>query len=278
MTSAIDATKPVTGSPTTQSVRDNFATAKTEISALQAAVDVINVSTWVGLGVCTYETADGPTFQFSISADVTGIIGVGHRVKLTQTTVKYFIVTAVGAFTAGKTIITIYGGTDYVLANAPITLPYFSMQRCPIGFPLLKSKWRVLVTDTAVRSQSSPVVNTKYNLGGLQISVPIGAWNLGYRVYAEAIGSILQWAEMAATLSTANNSETNVALTSNFRLLTGLTTSYHGMPLAANDEILVVAKTTYYLNAWAWIAAQASINFYGGSTTQTRIYAECAYL
>ena len=36
MASAIDATVPVTGSPTTESVRANFATAKAEISALQA--------------------------------------------------------------------------------------------------------------------------------------------------------------------------------------------------------------------------------------------------
>jgi hypothetical protein len=37
MSSAIDATKPVTGTPTTQSVRDNFAAAKAEIEALQSA-------------------------------------------------------------------------------------------------------------------------------------------------------------------------------------------------------------------------------------------------
>jgi hypothetical protein len=37
MASAIDATKPVAGSPTTQSVRDNFATAAAEITALQTA-------------------------------------------------------------------------------------------------------------------------------------------------------------------------------------------------------------------------------------------------
>lgn len=37
MASAIDPTKPTTGNPTTQSVRNNFAAAKTEIEALQAA-------------------------------------------------------------------------------------------------------------------------------------------------------------------------------------------------------------------------------------------------
>lgn len=38
MTSAIDITKPVTGEPTTASVRANFATAKSEIEALQSSV------------------------------------------------------------------------------------------------------------------------------------------------------------------------------------------------------------------------------------------------
>jgi hypothetical protein len=37
MTSTIDATKPITGNPTTQSVRDNFASAKAEIESLQLA-------------------------------------------------------------------------------------------------------------------------------------------------------------------------------------------------------------------------------------------------
>jgi hypothetical protein len=38
MASAIDATKPVAGSPTTQSVRDNFASAASEITALQTTM------------------------------------------------------------------------------------------------------------------------------------------------------------------------------------------------------------------------------------------------
>jgi hypothetical protein len=41
MASAIDATKPVAGSPTTASVRANFATAASEITALQATATVL---------------------------------------------------------------------------------------------------------------------------------------------------------------------------------------------------------------------------------------------
>jgi len=50
MASAIDATKPVTGSPTTQSVRDQFATAKAEITALQTAVGGAGTITGVTAG------------------------------------------------------------------------------------------------------------------------------------------------------------------------------------------------------------------------------------
>lgn len=45
MTSSIDITKPVAGTPTTASVRTNFATAKNEIEALQAAVQALQSTT-----------------------------------------------------------------------------------------------------------------------------------------------------------------------------------------------------------------------------------------
>lgn len=45
MTSAIDVTKPTTGNPTTESVRQNFAAAKDEIEALQAAVGIDGAGT-----------------------------------------------------------------------------------------------------------------------------------------------------------------------------------------------------------------------------------------
>lgn len=77
----------------------------------------------------TYSSADGPTGVFTVAADVTGKYSPGMRVKLTQTTVKYFIITAVSTFTGGNTTITVYGGTDYTLANAAISANYYSTAR-----------------------------------------------------------------------------------------------------------------------------------------------------
>jgi len=236
------------------------------------------VSGWVALGVCTYETADSPTFQFSIAADVTGFIAVGNRIKLTQTTAKYFIVTAVGSYTASKTIITVYGGTDYTLANAAITLPYFSVVKSPFGFPLSPAKWTVTVTDATLRTQATPTANTWYNIGttASQISVPIGVWYLGYSVISY-ISSGLVNSSIEVTLSTGNNTETNTALSDYYYHESSSTTQIHVEKTSAQDIITLASKTTYYLNARTLLSAMGSIN-YANDKVPLFIKAECALL
>src|SRR5512140_1720332 len=52
----------------------------------------IGVAGWVTEGnTWTYSSADGATGIVSVNADLTGVLSPGMRVKLTQTTVKYFI-------------------------------------------------------------------------------------------------------------------------------------------------------------------------------------------
>lgn len=128
----------------------------------------------------TYASADDPTFTFTITGDKSAKYSAGMRIKLTQTTAKYFIITKVAVST--DTTITVYGGTDYDLANAAITSPYYSTQKAPHGFPLDPTKWTVTTTDTTLRSQASPTADTWYNLGSVTMSLPIGIWNSSYQV------------------------------------------------------------------------------------------------
>jgi len=44
--------------------------------------------------------------------------------------VKHFINTGVGY--SSNTVLTLYGGTDYDLANSPIIEPYFSAAKAPL--------------------------------------------------------------------------------------------------------------------------------------------------
>jgi len=54
----------------------------------------------------------------------------GDKIKLTQTTVKYFYIIRVA-----DTVLTVTGGSNYTVANAAITSPFYSHQESPIGFP-----------------------------------------------------------------------------------------------------------------------------------------------
>lgn len=226
---------------------------------------------WTALGTCTYEGVDSPTFQFSIAADVTGFIGVGNRIKLTQTTVKYFLVTAVGAYSGGKTIITVYGGTDYTLANAAITSPYFSVVKAPFGFPLDRSKWTVRLTDSSDRAQASPVAGTIYNIGSLSLSMPIGVWipRLQVTGYALHTGN----SDFFVGLSTANNS-LNVA--DSICYVTDITFC-HQTFYRQLLPITVTSKTTHYINAKTEFTGATSIN-YQNTKTLLILEFESAYL
>jgi len=54
----------------------------------------------------------------------------GDKIKLTQTTVKYFYITGVA-----DTVLTITAGTSYTLVNAAISANYYSHEANPMGFP-----------------------------------------------------------------------------------------------------------------------------------------------
>lgn len=77
----------------------------------------------------TYASAN----TFTVPWDLTTKYQRGDRIKLTQTTVKYFTVLKVAYW--ASTTITITGGTDYTLANAAITDNYYSKELSPQGYP-----------------------------------------------------------------------------------------------------------------------------------------------
>jgi hypothetical protein len=74
----------------------------------------------------TYASASTITVPTGAAAKYT----IGDKIKLTQTTVKYFYVINVA-----DTLLTVTGGSDYTVANAAITLNYFSHDATPVAFP-----------------------------------------------------------------------------------------------------------------------------------------------
>jgi hypothetical protein len=228
---------------------------------------------WIPSGeTWTYASAN----TFTISGDKTAKYYSGMRLKLTQTTAKFFIVVKV-AYSSPNTTITVYGGTDYTIANATITSPYWSMMKTPAGFPADEAKWTIEVSSNIDSTQATPNTSTWYNKGG-SITLPIGQWRVSYSALVKVTNDAEDDISLFATLSTANNSE------STNRYSRGI----YGMWLKANSSaffstqmgpeiITVAAATTYYLNIYTDNAGMDSIGVMGSGQT-TVIKAVCAYL
>lgn len=205
---------------------------------------------WIaGTGTWSYSSADSPTFVISVNANMTSTIGVGMRIKLTQTTVKYFIVTAVGAYSGGATLITVYGGTDYTLANAAITSPYYSMMKCPIGFPLDALKWTVqTVANASVTNQAARTAKT---LGTTQL--PIGSWNINIKGYVWwDAGSSAVIFDGSFGLSTTQDAEASEVNRISYISQTATDGYFRSNAALMWRGYTVTSKTPIYQNMFCW--------------------------
>jgi hypothetical protein len=229
---------------------------------------------WVTSGLTmTYASADSPTFTATVPGDVTGVLSAGMKIKLTQTTVKYFIITAAPSYSSGSglTTLTFYGGTDYTLVNAAISNVYYSVMKAPHGFPLDPAKWTVEFIDTTQREHASPVAGTWYNEGSLTITIPIGSW------YVEMIGTVggnkaSGTSDIAFTLSTASNTKGDKRFS-----VSAYGYNFFVTPFYKRDKLVLTSKTVYYLNMKTSTASVAAITLYS-QMDNTIVRAVCAYL
>ena len=224
----------------------------------------------------TYASADAPTFTFTVVGDKSTKYYPGMRIKLTQTTVKYFIITGV-VYSSPNTMITVYGGTDYTLANEAIIYPYYSSAKAPAGFPLDPTKWTVLLTDSTDRHQSNPVKDTIYNPGSLSISIPIGIWNVSFQAILVCTASSGQFTDIYGGLSTSLVAFDNQALRGR-GYLGGPTTGIFIGLLYRSTVLNIVSKTTYYVICMTDLDNQSVIGFNNASDASLDVRAVCAYL
>jgi hypothetical protein len=231
---------------------------------------------------CGYISADAAaaTYVMSIAGvDLTPNIRPGTRIHISQGTEKYFIATAV-SYSGGNTLVTMFGGTTYVLANSGIPSADYSNIRFSAGFPVDPSIWDVVVTNGNDQSQNNPSQGNWYNPGSLAIVVPIGTWELGYQAFVQSSYSGGQ-GELTdfITLSTTTNSESDGDFTAAGYLGSNSNDmSRLGFDGSRTKRIILAAKQTYNLLCKANDPSCSNIGFYGARGGKTRIYARNLYL
>jgi len=112
--------------------------------------------------VWTYATAS----TFTCPGDYTLVFTKGTKLMWTQTTVKYGYVTAV-SYSSPNTTVTIAVTPDYTIANAAITLPYYSYAENPQGFP----DWFTYTAVTVGFTSNPPTNVSKFNIKGHTVTM-----------------------------------------------------------------------------------------------------------
>jgi hypothetical protein len=156
---------------------------------------------WIAAsGAWTYLSAT----TISVPAADAARMSRGTRLRLVQTSTKYFVVVGVSG-----TTVTLTAGTSYTLANAAITSPFFSNASCPPGFPSAFEYTATLTGWSGTPTQYCRFmvdgawatlwfnISGTSNAGTAQLSLPVTAYNdngfsfEGWMGYAMDSGSIV---------------------------------------------------------------------------------------
>lgn len=153
----------------------------------------------------------------------------------------------------------------------------YSSQKVPYGFPSQRGKWVLRVVNKASQSQTSPGAGTWYNLGLLQLNLPIGDWKLGYECGNVSAVNNSAAATILTTLSTTNNSETDYEFTTRNVSQSASANSFE-LNAYRSKDVSVSSATPYYFNAAQIIGAGSALTINGGNYASTVIFAENAHI
>jgi hypothetical protein len=148
---------------------DNIAAGGVALSNLSSTIQLTLADGWTPCAeTWTYASAT----TINVPAGAASKYSVGDKIKLTQTTVKYFYIV-----TVADTLLTVTGGSDYTVANATISNNYYSKSSSPVGFP----NWFNFAPGRAVSGGTAPTYTaedvSKFTMNGREVSWRIVWYN-----------------------------------------------------------------------------------------------------
>ena len=104
---------------------------------------------------------------FTVSGDLTAVFVPGTKIKVTQTSTKYFYVVS-SSYSSPSTTVTITGGSDYSLTANP-SARWISYQANPQGFP----QWFNYAPTWDGFSSAPTVANAVFTITGRMVTVVV---------------------------------------------------------------------------------------------------------
>lgn len=149
------------GAVTADSIAVSGVSTLTGATTITGALTVKSYNGWI-YPTSTWTYASSTTF--TVPGDVTSQFPVGTKIKLTQTTAKYFYVTG-SSYGAPNTTVTVTAGSDYTIANAAITSPALSYDASPQGFP----QWFNHVCAFSNLTEGNATDTSRFKMNGSEV-------------------------------------------------------------------------------------------------------------
>lgn len=224
-------------------------------------------------------TFNGAATDVSANAnDLSASGGATYGTDSPFNSTEYGIITK-NAFSTDTTL-TVQVPEGYAIpTSGGISAVAYSTQSTPYGFPADKGKWEILTLGKVDATQTA-TGGTWYNLASHSISIPTGAWDTTYKAMVDTNRSTATSQGVFATLSTANNTESDSDFTSwaetggaSGTILTG------GALTVPIKTINTTTATTYYLNEQSVATSAASgLRILSASYGQSYIKARLTYV
>ena len=172
------------------------------------------------------------------------------------------------------------------MGDSAITLPYYSSQKAPYGFPLSPAKWSIkydIPTSGAGNYKDGSAIG---QLGSLQTEIPVGAWLLKFKLtpYLTTTSSSYRFTAMSCNIgistSTGSFSSEYLKASANikFNEITGTVRPIYSALVFSEEEIELATKTMYYVIGQAYGDTDAYVRLFGNLGSVGWIKAICRYL
>lgn len=214
--------------------------------------------------------------------NLTATGGVGYTARSPMNATEYAIVMA-NSFSTNTTL-TVQVPEGYSLpTTGGIGTVSYSTQKTPYGFPGQRGKWTLSLCMGARASTSAGIaVSTVTNPGGINLSLPVGEWTLGYQMgVVDSASGPVAYLAFAAGLSTSASSISDYELMSQ-SVLTNSSNNQTQSYLVKSKQINSTTSTPWYFVVKPLTAAVTHTLFTGYDASLSSdiglITAENAYL
>lgn len=218
------------------------------------------VSLYQGNGVFTDKTTNANTLTATGGA-------IATQANNPFNATEYAVITK-ASYSAPNTTLTLFTGYDSTIPNMPLNNAFYSTQRAPFGFPSSRARWR---TSALLLYNGASSSSTTYTtLTGYQLSVPTGAWVMGYSVDLVAnSGGGSGSHNVRATMSASSTVEDDKLLSS---FVQWYTTGLAGGTVTKESPKTLTVQTVFNI----LVKSDAVQTILIGVADY--IYAECAYI